>query len=123
MKVKILFAAAAILTVALLVSRAQESKNAEPERYIKESERLWAETSANGDTALVERILADDFVGVAPEGTFYDKAREIADTRESPKEFVCAAGKWRLTTDRHKISAMKFHRSELATGSHRRFGC
>ena len=88
MKVKILFAAAAILTVALLVSRAQESKNAEPERYIKESERLWAETSANGDTALVERILADDFVGVAPEGTFYDKAREIADTRESRKEFL-----------------------------------
>jgi hypothetical protein len=27
-------------------------------------------------------------VGVDPDGSFYDKAKEIADTRESPKEFI-----------------------------------
>lgn len=77
-----------VLICGLYVARAQESSTAEAERYIKESERLWAESSANGDTALVERIVADDFVGVDPDGGFYDKAKEIADTRESPKEFI-----------------------------------
>jgi ketosteroid isomerase-like protein len=79
---------AGVLICVLYAARAQESSTAEAERYIKESERLWAESSANGDTALVERIVADDFVGVDPDGSFYDKAKEIADTRESPKEFI-----------------------------------
>lgn len=85
-RVIVLFAG--VLICGLYAARAQESSTAEAERYIKESERLWAESSANGDTALVERIVADDFVGVDPDGGFYDKAKEIADTRESPKEFI-----------------------------------
>jgi ketosteroid isomerase-like protein len=88
MKIKVVTIAAGVLLCAIYASRAQESSTAEAERYIKDSERLWAESSANGDTALVERIVADDFVGVDPDGSFYDKAKEIADTRESPKEFV-----------------------------------
>jgi ketosteroid isomerase-like protein len=84
---------AAILVVgalccAIYASKAQESSTAGAERYIKESERLWAESSATGDTPFVERIVAEDFVGVDPDGGFYDKAKEIADTRESPKEFI-----------------------------------
>ncbi len=35
------------------------------------------------DTAAIERILADDFLGVAPDGSFYDKAKEIANVRGS----------------------------------------
>jgi ketosteroid isomerase-like protein len=88
MKIRVVTIAAGVLLCAIYASRAQESSTAEAERYIKDSERLWAESSANGDTALVERIVADDFVGVDPDGSFYDKAKEIADTRESPKEFV-----------------------------------
>lgn len=80
--------AAGALFCAIYAGRAQGSSNAEAERHIKESERLWAESSANGDVGLVERILADDFVGVDPDGRFYDKAKEVADTRESPKEFI-----------------------------------
>ena len=53
-----------------------------------ESERQWAESVASGDTATVERILADDFVGVDPKGPLYDKAKMISDTREAPKYFV-----------------------------------
>jgi ketosteroid isomerase-like protein len=60
----------------------------EAERYIIESERQWAESVATGDTTVLERILADDFVGVDPKGPFYDKAKMIADTREAPKYFV-----------------------------------
>ncbi|SRR6266540_663099 len=65
-----------------------ERTRAETERYIIESERQWAESVATGDSATVERILADDFVGVDPKGPFYDKAKMISDTRESPKYFV-----------------------------------
>jgi hypothetical protein len=43
---------------------------------------------ANGDATVIERILADDFVGVDPDGSFYNQAKMVADTREAPKYFV-----------------------------------
>jgi ketosteroid isomerase-like protein len=78
---------AALLSVGYVV-RAQHSGTAEAERYIKESERQWAESVANGDATVIERILADDFVGVDPDGSFYNQAKMVADTREAPKYFV-----------------------------------
>ena len=36
----------------------------------------------------LERILADDFLGVDPDGNLYEKAKMVADTREAPKEFI-----------------------------------
>jgi hypothetical protein len=60
----------------------------EVERYIIESERQWAESVATGDSSTVERILADDFIGVDPKGRFYDKATMVADTRKVPKNFL-----------------------------------
>jgi ketosteroid isomerase-like protein len=71
-----------VLTVLMFVSWAQQADQAKVERYIKESESQWAEAAVKGDTATVERVLADDFVGVAPDGSLYDKGREIVDTRE-----------------------------------------
>jgi ketosteroid isomerase-like protein len=58
------------------------------EQYIVESERQWAESVATGDTAAVERILADDFLGVDPKGKLYTKAEMVADTRGAPKVYV-----------------------------------
>ena len=60
----------------------------EAERYIVESERQWAESVATGDPSVVERILADDFLGVDPKGRLYDKAKMIADTRNAQQYFV-----------------------------------
>jgi ketosteroid isomerase-like protein len=60
----------------------------EAERYIIESERQWAESVASGDTTVIERILADDFIGVDPKGRHYDKSEMISDTRNAPKYFV-----------------------------------
>jgi len=60
----------------------------EAQRYIVESERQWAESVATGDSSAVERILADDFIGVDPKGRFYDKSKMISDTREAPKYFL-----------------------------------
>ena len=37
---------------------------------------------------MIERILADDFLGVAPEGKLYEKPTMIAETKEGPKHFV-----------------------------------
>ncbi len=60
----------------------------ESERYIIESERQWAESVASGDTGPVERILANDILGVDPKGNLYDKAKMISDTHEAPKFFI-----------------------------------
>jgi ketosteroid isomerase-like protein len=66
----------------------QHYDHKEAENYIIESERQWAESVASGDTGPVERILADDFVGVEPQGRLYDKAKMVSDTRDAPKYFV-----------------------------------
>ena len=81
---------ALIFSLALvgMCSCTAQRDNANAEQYIIQSEREWAESVATGDTSVIERILADDFVGVAPNGRSYDKAKMISDTRESLKYFV-----------------------------------
>jgi ketosteroid isomerase-like protein len=64
------------------------ASQSEAERYIAESERQWAEAVASGDTAVIDRILADDFVGVDTDGSHYNKAKAVADTRQPPKELL-----------------------------------
>ena len=66
----------------------QQDDQKKTERYIIESELQWAESVASGDTGPVERILANDFLGVDPKGNLYDKAKMISDTREAPKFFI-----------------------------------
>ena len=63
------------------------SKQTLAERYIRDSEAKWADSVATGDTTTIERILADDFVGVDPKGKVYGKAEMIADTKDAPKYF------------------------------------
>jgi hypothetical protein len=53
---------AAVFYFAKTVDKSQT----ESERYIVESERQWAESVASGEISAVERILADDFLGVSP---------------------------------------------------------
>jgi ketosteroid isomerase-like protein len=89
MKAKLSLLVVAIASICTIwAARAQQSGTADVERYIRESERQWAESVANGDASVVERILADDFLGVDPDGSFYEKAKMVADTREAPKEFI-----------------------------------
>ena len=89
MKAKLSLLVVAIASICTIwAARAQQSSTADVERYIRESERQWAESVANGDASVVERILADDFLGVDPDGSFYEKAKMVADTREAPKEFI-----------------------------------
>jgi ketosteroid isomerase-like protein len=88
MKLKMVLFGAAISVGAMFAVRAQDSGNVDVERYIKESERQWAESVASGDSSVVERILAEDFVGVDPDGSQYNKAKMVKDTASAPKYFL-----------------------------------
>ena len=68
---------AALLAIVIFASRAQDSSQGKAERYIKESESQWAEAGIKGGTATIERILADDFLGVASHGSFTIKRQRL----------------------------------------------
>ena len=88
MKNRLLQHALPIVAVLCLCSCSGQKDHKETERYILESERQWAESVATGDTSAIERILADDFVGVDPKGGLYAKKQMIDETRNAPKHFV-----------------------------------
>jgi len=89
MKAQLSFLVVAVASICTIwAARAQQSSTADVERYIVESERQWAESVANGDASVVERILADDFLGVDPDGNLYEKAKMVAYMHEAPKEFI-----------------------------------
>jgi Domain of unknown function (DUF4440) len=71
-----------------LLCQCMRNDQKEAERDIVENERQWAESVATGDPGTVERILADDFLGVDPRGKLYDKAKMIADTRSAREYFI-----------------------------------
>jgi len=58
------------------------------EADIREIEHLWAQIAVTGDASVVERIFADDFLGVTPDGKQYTKREFIADTKANPLEFA-----------------------------------
>lgn len=78
----------AILGMLCLSGCTGQKDQKETERYILESERQWAESVATGDTSAIERILANDFIGVDPRGRLYPKQQIIDETRNAPKHFV-----------------------------------
>ena len=60
----------------------------EAESAIRKIEQDWAETAVTGDTPVIERILADDFVGTSPEGLPYMKQDFLKDMKAHPSEFT-----------------------------------
>jgi ketosteroid isomerase-like protein len=89
---KLALAAVALIAVSSPLTRAQNpgpsSGQKEAEDYIRKSESEWAESVANGDATVIERILADDFLGVDTKGKLYDKPTMISETKDGPKHFV-----------------------------------
>jgi ketosteroid isomerase-like protein len=75
-----------ILAAFFLVIFSCESKPdyQKAEQYIKQSEKGWAEAVTSGDTALIVRILADDFVGVNLGGNHCNKQQMVKDTYDAP---------------------------------------
>src|SRR6266850_1775134 len=58
------------------------------ESEIKAIEHSWAQVAVSGDPAVIEQIFADDFVGVAPDGSHYTKQGFIDDTKAHPLGFT-----------------------------------
>jgi ketosteroid isomerase-like protein len=58
------------------------------EKAIADGEATWAASVASGDVAAIERLLGDDYQGVAPDGSRTDKRRELEETRLGPAHFA-----------------------------------
>ncbi len=58
------------------------------EAEIRKIEHDWAQVAVSGDPAVTNRIFADDFLGVSPDGAQYTKAGFIADTQANPLGFT-----------------------------------
>ena len=78
-----------LLLVASLTVMAQSVDDRASDRaYIHKAESDWAESVATNDVAVLERILADDFVGVDIDGSHYSKASAMKDYRSGPSSFL-----------------------------------
>ena len=62
--------------------------NLDAEQYIVECSRQWAESVVTRETSDIERFVADDFVGINPEGNSYNKAELISHTRTAPRKYA-----------------------------------
>jgi len=60
----------------------------EAEAYIRQSEKDWAESVFIGDSSVINRILADDFLGVDVDGSKYTKKQMAEATITSPEHFI-----------------------------------
>jgi uncharacterized protein (TIGR02246 family) len=62
--------------------------HAQAETEIQGLERAWAEVAVSGNPSVIERIFADDFLGVSPDGAQYTKQQFIDDTKAHPLGFT-----------------------------------
>lgn len=77
-----------LLLGATLIQSQAVDERATDRAYIRQSESDWAESVVTNDAAVLDRILADDFVGVDIDGSHYTKQDAIKDYRTSPSSFV-----------------------------------
>ena len=77
-----------VLLVTSLAHVQTGDDHASDRAYIRHAESDWAESVVTSDEGVLERILADDFVGVDIDGSHYSKAAPIKDFRTKPSEFV-----------------------------------
>jgi ketosteroid isomerase-like protein len=72
-------------TMALAVSSAAAATYSQPaaEKYIRDSEAAWVKAEMTGDASVAKRILAEDYVGVFPDGSVAGKAEAVADFKPS----------------------------------------
>lgn len=79
---------------------------------IREIGHAWAQVAVSGDSAVIERIFADDFVGVAPDGAQYTKQQFIDDTKANPQGF---------TSNELKEMAVRFEGNVAVAQGHETF--
>ena len=77
-----------LFALSMLSSCKERVDYAKAEQYIRKSEKQWAESVASGDTTVIKRILAADFIGVDPKGNQYNKATMVKETATGPQYFL-----------------------------------
>jgi hypothetical protein len=85
---KLLDAAALSVTLLALLGCATRPSTEGVERTILDGDQAWAESLVTGDTEVLERIIANDFVGTSPRGNRYTKGELIGSTKDAPKVFA-----------------------------------
>ena len=88
MKVLRMRALMAVLVAVCSVSAVAQATDEVMRDYIHLAESDWAESVVTNDVSVLERILADDFVGVDIDGSHYSKTDVIKDYRTKPSEFA-----------------------------------
>ncbi|MBZ5654914.1 MAG: nuclear transport factor 2 family protein [Acidobacteriia bacterium] len=88
MKPRVLTIPVVILLCSSLGHAQAIDDHAKDRAYIRQAESDWAESSVKRDVTLLERILAEDFVGVSHDGKRYSKADEINESPTKPSEYL-----------------------------------
>lgn len=65
----------AALALPLPAAAQTDERRAEAAAYIVQGERDWGNAFVTGDVATIDRLLAEDFIGIDTHGGRYDKAR------------------------------------------------
>ena len=82
--------AVAVIAIVFGISWGQNThRQAKVERELIEMERDWSAAYLSHDVSVVDRILADDFIGTDGRGIMTDKKQELEDARsENPNRKV-----------------------------------
>ena len=81
---RLLLIALMLLTMCSVASsqpKAKSSRDSEVEEKLMQLERDWSAAYVTHDTAVAERIMADDYVGIDGRGIITNKKQEIDDVR------------------------------------------
>jgi hypothetical protein len=87
-KTMTLFVIAVLTIITVGFTQAQQGRWLPAEdataKFILDAEEQWDEAACNHNKS-PETVLADDFLGTAPDGTTYGKAEEVKDTQDRSK--------------------------------------
>jgi len=75
------------------------STNSSDEQELIKLDKQWGEAGMHGDAAVLEVILADDFIGDSPTGGAVTKAQQIAESKASAPDITNAT----YTADDYKV--------------------
>src|SRR4051794_29252563 len=73
------------------VAAAQRPSDSASEAYMRKAEEDWAALAVRKIPGLMERILADDYVGVSSKGDVRDKAKQVAVANAGPSGELVAS--------------------------------
>jgi len=74
-----------------VAAESQRPSNAESEAYMRKAEEDWAALAVRKVPGLMQRIIADDYVGVSSKGDVRDKAKQVALGEEEPSGKLVAS--------------------------------